>query len=66
MGKKFIVLQSQRKQHRLFSDDIKTVFIKRTRKAPSVPSFESNYKTYDYDTEEESSSTPVNPTTLSN
>ena len=53
MGKKFIVLQSQRKKYRLFSEDIKTVFIKPTRKIPHIPSFHINYKAYEDDTEEE-------------
>lgn len=53
MGKKFIVLTSQRKKYRLFSEDIKTVFIKHNRKIPHIPSFCLPDKIDDYETSEE-------------
>lgn len=53
MGKKFIVLTSQRKKYRLFSEDIKTVFIKHNRKIPHIPSFNFQDKNDDYETSEE-------------
>jgi hypothetical protein len=53
MGKKFIMLASQRKKYRLFSEDIKTVFIKHSRKIPHIPSFCLPDKIDDYDTSEE-------------
>ena len=48
MGKKFIMLASQRKKYRLFSEDIKTVFIKHNRKIPHIPSFSLPDKIDDY------------------
>ena len=53
MGKKYIVLQSQKKKYRLYSEDIKTVFIKPTRKIPNVPRFHALAKPYESDTEGE-------------
>ena len=53
MGKKYIVLQAYRKKYRLFSEDIKTVFIKHSRRIPHVPQYHHQDKTYDDDTEEE-------------
>lgn len=50
MGKKFIVLESQRKKYRLYSEDIKTVFMKGTRKIPAIPRFHPQDKSYDEDT----------------
>ena len=52
MGKKYIVLQSERKKYRMFSEDIKTVFIKPSRRIPHIPLFHQQDKAYDYDTEE--------------
>lgn len=56
MGKKFIMLTTQRKKYRLFSEDIKTVFIKHNRKIPHIPSFGLSDKNDDYDTSEEEAS----------
>ena len=50
MGKKFIVLQAQKKKFRLYSEDIKTVFIKNKRNIPRIPKFACLYKAEDDDT----------------
>lgn len=57
MGKKFIILQSQKKKYRLFSEDIKMVYMKGPRKVPTIPRYQSQDKSYDDDTEEESCTT---------
>jgi hypothetical protein len=66
MGKKFIVLQSQKKKFRLYSEDIRTVFIKHPRKVPLIPKFPSLDKTYEEDTEEEEMVEEAPATSLSN
>lgn len=65
MGKKYIVLKSSKKTYRLFSEDIRTVFIKHNRKVPRLPKFDPLVKSYEDDTEEEELTSHVNGDTLS-
>ena len=53
MGKKYIVVQTQKKNYRVFSEDIKMVFMKGIRKVPRVPQFYPLCKNFEDDTEEE-------------
>ena len=42
MGKKFITLAAHSKRYKLYSDDIKSVFQKRIKKLPILPSYTSD------------------------
>jgi hypothetical protein len=51
MAKKYIFLESQRKKYKLYSEDIKMVFMKMIRKIPRIPEFVISFKSYEHDTE---------------
>ena len=42
MGKKFISLSIHSKRYKLYSDDIKSVFQKRIKKLPMLPSYSND------------------------
>jgi hypothetical protein len=44
-------LESQRKKYKLYSEDIKMVFMKMIRKIPRIPEFVISFKSYEHDTE---------------
>jgi len=46
------MLESQRKKYKLFSEDIKMVFMKTIRKIPKLPEFTPTFKAYEDETEE--------------
>ena len=37
MAKKYIMIESQRKKYKLYSEDIRMVFMKNVRKIPKLP-----------------------------
>lgn len=46
------MVASQQKKHKLYSEDIKMVFMKTIRKIPQLPHFAPLCKNYEEDTEE--------------
>jgi len=52
MPKKYIMIESQSKKYKLYSEDIRMVFMKSIRKIPKLPLFPLPFKPYDEDTEE--------------
>ena len=65
MAKKYILIESQRKKYKLYSDDIKMVFMKNSRKIPKIPQFTPSFKSFDDDTEESNVSQPEIKNSLS-
>jgi len=65
MPKKYILLESQRKKYKLYSEDIKMVFMKTIRKIPKIPQFPHTLKSYEDDTEESNVSQEELKNTLS-
>lgn len=52
MAKKYIMVQLQNKKYKLYSEDIKMVFMKNLRKIPKMPQFAFSFKAEDEDTDE--------------
>ena len=65
MAKKYILLLSQDKKYKLYSEDIKNVFMKSIRKIPHIPNFIIPFKNEEDDTEESNLSQEELKTALS-